>query len=51
MHAYDIRQCLIRQNVFCTISPNITLANISSYTVITFVHESVCVCVRPRGYK
>ena len=28
MHACDIRQ-----NVFCTISPNITLANIPSYTV------------------
>ena len=33
MHACDIRQYLIRQNVCCTISPNITLANISSYTV------------------
>ena len=33
MHAYDIRQSLIRQNVFCTISPNNTLTNISSYKV------------------
>ena len=36
MDACDIRQYFIRQNVFCTISPNITLANISSYTVVHF---------------
>ena len=56
MHACDIRQYLIRQNVLCTISPNITLANISSYTVSSFhgniiilpnttvamLHKSVC---------
>ena len=34
MHACDICQYLIRQNDFCTISPNITIANISSYTVV-----------------
>ena len=28
MHACDIHQYLIHQNVFCTISPNITLVNI-----------------------
>ena len=33
MYACDIHQYLVRQNVFCTISPNITLTNISSYTV------------------
>ena len=37
MHACDIRQYLIRQNVFCTISPNVTLANIQYvYTLIIF---------------
>ena len=34
MHACDIRQYLIHQYVFYTISPNITLANISTYTVV-----------------
>ena len=34
MHACDIRQYLIRQYMFCTISSNITLANILSYTVL-----------------
>ena len=34
MRACDIRQYLIRQNVFCTNSPNITLANILFYTVV-----------------
>ena len=29
----DIHQYLIHQNVFCTTSPNIILANISSYTI------------------
>ena len=29
---------LIRQNMFCTILPNITLANISSYTVYQLIH-------------
>ena len=33
MHACDICQYLNCQNVFCTISPNITLANISPYMV------------------
>ena len=37
MDACDIRQYFIRQNVFCTISPNITLANISSYMVPDFL--------------
>ena len=34
MHACDIRQYLICQNAFYTISPKFTLANNSSYIVL-----------------
>ena len=37
MYGCDIRQYLIRQNMCCTILPNITLANILSYTLCVFV--------------
>ena len=36
MHACDIRQYLIRQNVFCTILPRFTLTNNLSHTVISY---------------
>ena len=51
MHTCDIHQYLVHQNVFCTILPNITLANISSYMVtlllyilvkILLIDKSIC---------
>ena len=42
MHACNIRQYLIRKNVFCTISPKFTLANNLSYTLAyNFVGKNI----------
>ena len=41
MYACDIHQYLIRLNMFCTISPNITLTNIWSYTVIAYICDQI----------
>ena len=41
MHACDIRQYLICQNIFCTILPKFTLVNNLSFTVVTFVFTTM----------
>ena len=39
MHACDIHQYLVRQNVFYTILPKFTLANNLSYTVFELLQS------------
>ena len=51
MHACEIRQYLIRQNMLCTISPNITLANIPSYTLcnnLTFTFPRTLLLIKAK---